>query len=175
MCSPWKSSKFFFDFNIFMNQKQMSLTQDLKWSLEQRSALQVQFITTSNWFVTLYCKLLLPMSSSSKHSRWRSSLLFTLCIYGLYIGFVHFADLNHFPSFFYVCHFEIPYTDLHSKRMYITLYLWFFFHFCTSYKENKCHKKMSTFIWKLELFPLLSVFIKYLKDPRDMNAAFILF
>ena len=32
----------------------MSLTQDLKWLLEQSSALQVSFSTASNWFVTLY-------------------------------------------------------------------------------------------------------------------------
>ena len=31
--------------------------------------------TVSNWFVTLYCKLLPAVSSSSKHGRWRSSLL----------------------------------------------------------------------------------------------------
>ena len=30
-----------FDFYISMNQKQMSLTQDLKWLLEQRSVLQL--------------------------------------------------------------------------------------------------------------------------------------
>ena len=31
--------------------------------------------TASNWFVTLYCKLLPAVRSSSKHGRWRSSLL----------------------------------------------------------------------------------------------------
>ena len=31
--------------------------------------------TASNWFVTLYCKLLPAVRSPSKHGRWRSSLL----------------------------------------------------------------------------------------------------
>ena len=31
--------------------------------------------TAWNWFVTLYCKLLPAVSSSSKHDRWGSSLL----------------------------------------------------------------------------------------------------
>ena len=53
----------------------MSLTQDLKWSLEQCSALQYSLSPASNWFVTLYRKLLPLVSSSSKHGRRRSSLL----------------------------------------------------------------------------------------------------
>ena len=32
----------------------MSLTQDLKWLLEQSSALQASLSSASNWFVTLY-------------------------------------------------------------------------------------------------------------------------
>ena len=36
-----KIGRKFFDFNIFYESKQMLLTQELKWSLEQSSALQV--------------------------------------------------------------------------------------------------------------------------------------
>ena len=58
----------------FNKSKQMSLTQELKWSLEQSSALQL-IISASNWFVTLYYKLLPPVSTASKHGRQRSSFL----------------------------------------------------------------------------------------------------
>ena len=50
-----KIKRKFFDFNIFMNPKQWLLTQDLKWSLEQRNALQVSFITA----VKLICYFVL--------------------------------------------------------------------------------------------------------------------
>ena len=36
------------------NQTKVSFTQDLKWSLEQSSALQVSFSTASNWFIKQY-------------------------------------------------------------------------------------------------------------------------
>ena len=39
--------------------------------------------TASNWFVTLYCKLLPAVSSSPKHCRWRSRLYYTLYICSL--------------------------------------------------------------------------------------------
>ena len=41
MCSPWKSNEFFSIFT-FYESKQMSLTQDLRWSLGRSIALQLQ-------------------------------------------------------------------------------------------------------------------------------------
>ena len=59
-----------FDFYILWI-KTVSLTQDLRWSLERSIVLQL----VSSLFVTLYCKLLPAVSSSSKHGLWWSSLL----------------------------------------------------------------------------------------------------
>ena len=66
-----------FDFNIFYESKQMSLTQDLKWSLEQCSTLAISIVYQRHQTDLLLCtnKLLHPVSSSSKHGRQRSSLL----------------------------------------------------------------------------------------------------
>ena len=65
-------------FKHFHESKQMSLTQDLKWSQEQCSALQVSFHTASNWFVTLYCKVLFPSEQWSKHGCQQFSLFYYL-------------------------------------------------------------------------------------------------
>ena len=58
MCSPRKSDEIFFDFNIFMNQKKKkkkpSLTQDLKWPLNNVVRYKYSLSPASNWFVTLY-------------------------------------------------------------------------------------------------------------------------
>ena len=87
MCSTRNSDEKFSNFT-FYESKQMSLTQDLKWSLEQSGALyNLLFSTASNWFVTLYYKLLHSVSSSSNHGRRRSSLL-------LYISTIKAQSLN---------------------------------------------------------------------------------
>ena len=56
---PENQTIFFFRFLHFYISKQMSLTQDLKWSLEQSSAPQVSISIVSNWFVicTVNCFL----------------------------------------------------------------------------------------------------------------------
>ena len=77
---PKNQTEFFFIFS-FLWIKTMSLTQDLKWSLEQSSAVQliINFSTASNWFVTLYYIIASSVSSSSKHDRrWSSLLLYSI-------------------------------------------------------------------------------------------------
>ena len=66
----WK----FFDFNI--SKTNVAYTR-LEVIAKQRSALQVEFITGVK-LILLLCTILLlpPLSSSSKHGRWQSSLLF---------------------------------------------------------------------------------------------------
>ena len=59
----------------------MSLTQDLKWSLEQRMHYNYSLSPASNWFVTLYCKLLHSVSSSSKHGRRDLDFYWTLYLW----------------------------------------------------------------------------------------------
>ena len=70
---PWKSDEIFSIF-IFYESKQMSLTQDLGWSLERSIALQLQR-QTDLLLCTINC---FPQwdGSSSKHGRRQSSLLF---------------------------------------------------------------------------------------------------
>ena len=49
--------------------------------------------TASNWFVTLYYKLLPAVRSSSKHGRWRSSLL----LYSISMGILGYRQkIHHF-------------------------------------------------------------------------------
>ena len=56
----------------------LTLTEDLKWSLEQSNALQVSFSTASNWFVTLNCTL-------SKYGRQGSIFFYTLYLWSRWL------------------------------------------------------------------------------------------
>ena len=75
MCSPRKSNKNFLIFT-FYESKQTSLTQDLKWSLN--NVVRYKYIVYHRRQTDLLlCTILLlpPLKSPSKHGRWRSSLL----------------------------------------------------------------------------------------------------
>ena len=66
-----KIKRKFFDFYILWIKTNVAYTR-----LEMIARTKYCTTTTaSNWFVTLYCKLLPAVRSPSKHGRWRSSLL----------------------------------------------------------------------------------------------------
>ena len=74
ICAPQSQTKIFRYINFDIS-KQISLTQDLKWSLEQHSALRLRFISAFNRCVTLYCTWLSPNKQlRKKNGCQRSSL-----------------------------------------------------------------------------------------------------
>ena len=101
-------------FLYFYESKQMSLTQDLKWSLEQWSALHYSLLLVSNWFVTLYFKLLhsaCSVSLSSKHGHRCSRLL---------LYFISMAQKLHLM----MCHSHGSVDVFHSNIL--TTWTWIF-------------------------------------------------
>ena len=76
--------------------KQTSLTQDLKWLLEQRSAL---YCIVYHWRQTelLLCTILLPPPSSSKHVHRRSRPL----LYSISMDFVTLEEYSVIRTTFY--------------------------------------------------------------------------
>ena len=71
-----KIKRKFFDFYILWIKTNVAYTR-----LEMIARMKYCTTTTaSNWFVTLYYKLLPAVRSSSKHGRWRSSLLLVVVV-----------------------------------------------------------------------------------------------
>ena len=72
-----KTKRKFFDFYILWIETNVAYTR-----IEMIARTKYCTTTTaSNWFVTLYYKLLPAVRSSSKHGRWRSSLIYTLYLW----------------------------------------------------------------------------------------------
>ena len=107
--------------------------------------------TASNWFVTLYYKLLPAVRSSSKHGRWRSSLLLysisMISLYAIWRLYAHFVVAGHIfilytshfkqlslpfsvdYAYFYIL-YTIYYKQLLSSvvcKLWVSIFFFFFF------------------------------------------------
>ena len=104
MCSPRKSNENFSIFTFLWIKTNVAYTR-----LEMIARTKYCTTTTaSNWFVTLYYKLLPAVRSPSKHGRWRSSLL----LYSISMAFTAKSGRKHYnppPLTVMWMNFDSPY------------------------------------------------------------------